>query len=92
MNNKFNNCVLNKLSEKYNINNEIITTKVKIPTLESINIKEVNKLVVDDNVYYISDKYIYEKYSIINKNLYIGKQIGYIKDKNIYINKFDKNI
>ena len=92
MNNKFNNCMLNKLSEKYNINNEIITTKVKIPTLESINIKEVNKLVVDDNVYYISDKYIYEKYSIINKNLYIGKQIGYIKDKNIYINKFDKNI
>ena len=92
MNNKFNNCMLNKLSEKYNINNEIITTKVKIPTLESINIKEVNKLVVDDNVYYISDKYIYEKYSIINKNLYIGKQIGYIKDKYIYINKFDKNI
>jgi hypothetical protein len=84
--------MLNKLSEKYNINNEIITTKVKIPTLESINIKEVNKLVVDDNVYYISDKFIYEKYSIINKNLYIGKQIGYIKDKNIYINKFDKNI
>ena len=92
MNNKFNNCMLNKLSEKYNINNEIITTKVKIPTLESINIKEVNKLVVDDNVYYISDKFIYEKYSIINKNLYIGKQIGYIKDKYIYINKFDKNI
>ena len=60
MNNKFNNCMLNKLSEKYNINNEIITTKVKIPTLESINIKEVNKQVVDDNVYYISDKYIYE--------------------------------
>ena len=89
MNKNFNNYIVSKLSEKYNINTKLISSKIKIPTLNSSNINEVNKLILGDRVYYINDNSIYEDFNIINKNLHIGKQIGYIKGKNIYINKFD---
>ena len=92
MDNLFNETLLTKLADKYNIKKKFINKKIKVPIINNINILDVKIININNTSYYIdNDHNVFDYFCDVNKNILIGRKIGYVENKIININKIDLN-